>query len=164
MSSFLWNPRQAAEDLSPNHKDESIVWKFGQLDRNGNNYLEAKETASFATEIDLIKSSKKCRNNFLDFCDANQDSRLALKEWLHCFDITPGECHFVFDFESNTVEEKEQINNQNVSIYIVFTNHDFSVKIIRVFCLSYLCSIFKETLYELFMWAAIYPSQKCVGK
>ncbi|XP_030854640.1 SPARC-related modular calcium-binding protein 1 isoform X2 [Strongylocentrotus purpuratus] len=80
---------QAAEDLSPNHKDESIVWKFGQLDRNGNNYLEAKETATFATEIDLIKSSKKCRNNFLDFCDANQDSRLALKEWLHCFDITP---------------------------------------------------------------------------
>ncbi|XP_071504825.1 SPARC-related modular calcium-binding protein 1-like isoform X1 [Diadema antillarum] len=79
----------ALVELSNNVKEEAVIWKFGQLDRNSNVILESKEIEPFAADINAIKTSKKCRNNFLDYCDSNQDSRLLLREWLFCFDITP---------------------------------------------------------------------------
>jgi len=33
------------------------------------------------------KLGRKCRRNFLRYCDGNDDKRITLEEWIECTDI-----------------------------------------------------------------------------
>ena len=53
--------------------------------------LERRELRSFKADIRAMRADdklgRKCRRNFLRYCDGNDDKRITLEEWIECTDI-----------------------------------------------------------------------------
>ncbi|XP_033636141.1 SPARC-related modular calcium-binding protein 1-like isoform X2 [Asterias rubens] len=66
-------------------------WKFQQLDVSGNNLLERREYIDFKTEIQKINSAaKKCKRNFMKYCDEDDNLDISMGEWLTCLEVRNG--------------------------------------------------------------------------
>ncbi|XP_022090969.1 SPARC-related modular calcium-binding protein 1-like isoform X2 [Acanthaster planci] len=66
-------------------------WKFQQLDESGNNLLERREYLEFKEELKKINAaSKKCRRNFIEYCDEDGNKDLSMGEWLTCLEVRTG--------------------------------------------------------------------------
>ncbi|XP_038071538.1 SPARC-related modular calcium-binding protein 1-like isoform X2 [Patiria miniata] len=66
-------------------------WKFQQMDVSGNNLLERREYLEFKEELKKINAaSKKCRRNFIEFCDEDDNKDLSMGEWLTCLEVRTG--------------------------------------------------------------------------
>jgi hypothetical protein len=54
--------------------------------------LERSEIKVFKEDIraarDNEKHVRKCRRNFLQYCDLNDDSRITVDEWVNCTGVT----------------------------------------------------------------------------
>ena len=53
--------------------------------------LERRELKSFKVEIRALRADdklgRKCRRNFLRYCDDDGDKQITLDEWIECTDI-----------------------------------------------------------------------------
>ncbi|XP_046555910.1 SPARC-related modular calcium-binding protein 1-like, partial [Haliotis rubra] len=63
-------------------------WKLISLDTNSNGILERKEWKKLRkTNLKNKKYPRKCRRNFLRYCDANSDQRVEFDEWKDCLGL-----------------------------------------------------------------------------
>ncbi|XP_067680108.1 SPARC-related modular calcium-binding protein 1-like isoform X16 [Haliotis asinina] len=63
-------------------------WKLVSLDTNNNGILERKEWKKLRkTNLKNKKYPRKCRRNFLRYCDANSDQRVEFDEWKDCLGL-----------------------------------------------------------------------------
>ncbi|XP_048240822.1 SPARC-related modular calcium-binding protein 1-like isoform X2 [Haliotis rufescens] len=63
-------------------------WKLATLDANSNGILERKEWKKLRkTNLKNKKYPRKCRRNFLRYCDANSDQRVEFDEWKDCLGL-----------------------------------------------------------------------------
>lgn len=72
-------------DTSP---DAAVEWKFRNLDSNSNLILERKELKILRKEIPQTKDTRRCRRNFIRYCDENKDRKISKKEWTDCMDTS----------------------------------------------------------------------------
>ncbi|XP_006814758.1 SPARC-related modular calcium-binding protein 1-like isoform X1 [Saccoglossus kowalevskii] len=86
------NAQEGATEPDPNDslKESTAKWKFRQLDLNGNDLIDRKESAKFKKEIKSLKP-KKCARSFSRYCDADEDRKITLTEWLDCYGLNKDE-------------------------------------------------------------------------
>ena len=72
-------------DTSP---EAAVEWKFRSLDSNSNLVLERKELKNLRKEIPQTKDTRRCRRNFIRYCDENKDRKVSKKEWIDCMDTS----------------------------------------------------------------------------
>jgi len=74
--------------------------------------LERRELKSFKTEIRALRADdkfgRKCRRNFLRYCDDDGDKRITLDEWIECTDING-----TTDSNSNSNSNSNSSNNDD---------------------------------------------------
>ncbi|XP_071161663.1 SPARC-related modular calcium-binding protein 1-like isoform X7 [Mytilus edulis] len=68
--------------------DGAVEWKFRNLDSNSNLILERKELKTLRKEIPQTKDTRRCRRNFIRYCDENKDRKVSKNEWVSCMDTT----------------------------------------------------------------------------
>lgn len=68
--------------------EAAAEWKFKSLDKNSNNVLERKELKVLRKEMPQTKDTRRCRRNFIRYCDENKDRKVSQKEWTTCMDST----------------------------------------------------------------------------
>uniref|UniRef100_A0A8D8PQ46 SPARC-related modular calcium-binding protein 1 n=2 Tax=Cacopsylla melanoneura TaxID=428564 RepID=A0A8D8PQ46_9HEMI len=68
--------------------DEQVAtWNFGQLDVDKNKVLEQQEWKSFRSTMSSVKSLRRCGKKLPRHCDANNDRKISLSEWLNCLNV-----------------------------------------------------------------------------
>lgn len=65
----------------------TVLWEFREVDTSRNGILEEDELQVFSEFVDSVRASKKCRRNFLRYCDSNRDGMISQREWLQCFEV-----------------------------------------------------------------------------
>ncbi|XP_052106721.1 SPARC-related modular calcium-binding protein 1-like isoform X6 [Mytilus californianus] len=68
--------------------DGAVEWKFRKLDSNSNLVLERKELKTLRKQIPQTKDTRRCRRNFIRYCDENKDRKVSKKEWIGCMDTS----------------------------------------------------------------------------
>lgn len=72
-------------------EERAVRWKMMTMDVNHNNVLERSEMKAFKEEIKKLKGDekymRKCRRNFLQYCDDDNDSVITAKEWVSCMGL-----------------------------------------------------------------------------
>ncbi|VDI51190.1 Hypothetical predicted protein [Mytilus galloprovincialis] len=77
--------------------DGAVEWKFRNLDSNSNLVLERKELKTLRKEIPQTKDTRRCRRNFIRYCDENKDRKVSKNEWVSCMDTTGSSSLFTED-------------------------------------------------------------------
>ncbi|XP_050406400.1 SPARC-related modular calcium-binding protein 2 isoform X4 [Patella vulgata] len=63
-------------------------WKLLSLDTNKNKVLERKEWKKFRkSNLKAKKYPRKCRRNFLRFCDMDKNKQVTMTEWKECMGL-----------------------------------------------------------------------------
>ncbi|XP_033104904.1 SPARC-related modular calcium-binding protein 2-like isoform X3 [Anneissia japonica] len=79
--------RTTATDQNRSVTERVGRWKFLHMDTNSNHAIDKRELKGIKSQIDGLSARKKCKRNFLLFCDANNNSKLSMDEWLKCLGI-----------------------------------------------------------------------------
>ncbi|XP_074662293.1 SPARC-related modular calcium-binding protein 1-like isoform X2 [Tubulanus polymorphus] len=82
-------------DPDPKHsiEEQAIRWKLHMLDENNNMMIDRRERRNLKLEIRSNKdvkgkkSLRKCARNFVKFCDANNNKKITIDEWVDCMGI-----------------------------------------------------------------------------
>ncbi|XP_071963649.1 SPARC-related modular calcium-binding protein 2-like isoform X2 [Antedon mediterranea] len=74
-------------DASKSVTERVARWKFLHMDANSNNAIDKREQREFKSQLDDLSARKKCKKNFIPYCDNDNDSRLTMDEWLSCLGI-----------------------------------------------------------------------------
>lgn len=64
-----------------------IEWKFAVLDKDNNNKLQRTEIRSLKKMIKKLVKPKACAKTFEDYCDIDNDKRIAPSEWSICLGV-----------------------------------------------------------------------------
>jgi hypothetical protein len=78
------------DEPDPNQsiEERAVRWKLRTLDVNNNNVLERRELRVFRADMRALKGeekyARKCRRNFLKYCDDDNDKRITMDEWISC--------------------------------------------------------------------------------
>ncbi|KAI5729773.1 hypothetical protein M8J76_006479 [Diaphorina citri] len=68
--------------------DEQVAtWNFGTLDLDKNKVLEQEEWKNFRNLISQQKQLRRCGKKLPRHCDANNDKKISLSEWLNCLNV-----------------------------------------------------------------------------
>jgi len=71
-----------------NFSDKDVlVWKFKQLDKNGDTFLKKNETKIFQRLVKQQIKPRRCARTFARYC-AKGDSKITETEWLSCLQVT----------------------------------------------------------------------------
>ncbi|KXJ15315.1 SPARC-related modular calcium-binding protein 1 [Exaiptasia diaphana] len=68
-------------------KVHTLMWKFNQLDKNANYFLDFRELHDLLRTTKKTIYPKKCSKTFVVYCDENADNRLSRNEWYACFGV-----------------------------------------------------------------------------
>ncbi|XP_070181955.1 SPARC-related modular calcium-binding protein 2-like isoform X4 [Littorina saxatilis] len=80
----------SAQPLSGETSSREIVakWKLSSLDKNRNGMLEKQEWRDLRKTLKKNKNyPRKCRRQFLRYCDENNDKTLSMEEWRECLGL-----------------------------------------------------------------------------
>ncbi|XP_013385317.1 SPARC-related modular calcium-binding protein 1 isoform X3 [Lingula anatina] len=74
---------------NPNISLEERVarWKLRVLDRNNNMMLDRRELRKLKKEVRKKKSFKKCGRHFVEYCDADNNKKITVEEFLGCLGV-----------------------------------------------------------------------------
>ena len=83
-------PEPSAEPRISTPAKELVYWAFDKMDvAPYDRQLQPNEVAPFESAMTTGVSPRACANNFLEFCDANEDDRISLHEWCDCTGYEP---------------------------------------------------------------------------
>ncbi|XP_026676156.1 uncharacterized protein LOC103504932 [Diaphorina citri] len=78
----------ATEEGTFSTGDEQVAtWNFGTLDLDKNKVLEQEEWKNFRNLISQQKQLRRCGKKLPRHCDANNDKKISLSEWLNCLNV-----------------------------------------------------------------------------
>lgn len=61
-----------------------VLWKFSELDRNGDNKLRRREVRNLKRVVKKLIKPRACAKNFVKYCDLDQNKRIERREWTLC--------------------------------------------------------------------------------
>ena len=64
-----------------------IDWKFDQLDKNHDGYLNRREFRVLRRLVRKVVRPKRCTKNFPRLCDSDQDRKISRSEWSVCLGV-----------------------------------------------------------------------------
>ncbi|XP_041353143.1 SPARC-related modular calcium-binding protein 1-like isoform X2 [Gigantopelta aegis] len=69
-------------------REKVAEWKLLSLDMNGNGVLDRKEWKTFRkTNLKNKSYPRKCRRNFLRYCDSDNNKKVTVAEWRECMGL-----------------------------------------------------------------------------
>ncbi|KAK3092557.1 hypothetical protein FSP39_004416 [Pinctada imbricata] len=68
-------------------QEVAVRWKLNILDVNSNSKIDKREMKPLRRELPKKKDTRKCRRNFIRYCDADNDKKITSDEWIDCMGI-----------------------------------------------------------------------------
>lgn len=68
-----------------------VHWYFRLLDKNGSGDIGKKEIKPFKRFLRKKSKPKKCVKKFVEYCDANSDHSLSVRELMGCLGVAQEE-------------------------------------------------------------------------